>query len=256
MAGYGRSIGVWESTSSQVPALKSSGNKAGFYRAARNPVAYSATFIFRVFHIPRMVQEVQRTICRHGLAFYGTLACVAGFLTARVFATLNHKVVVVQNGIHFHHFWYGLAMVIAAGWIGIAFNNVWLSRNLAIVFGLGAGLIGDEVGLLLTFGDYTSNLTEIFFVAAIAFIILATLLSKGRSHIEKEVINLSWKERGTQVGVFLAAFSVIFFASGNLQIGVLFIGLGILVFLWGFERKRETTSLRSLASELSEVSPA
>jgi hypothetical protein len=156
--------------------------------------------------------------------------------------------VVVKNGIHFHHFWYGLAMVIAAGWIGIALSNAWLGRNLAIVFGLGAGLIGDEVGLLLTFGDYTSNLTEIFFVAAIAFIILATLLTKGRKHIEKDVINVSWRERGTQVGVFLSAFSVIFFAFGNWQIGFVFIGLGILVFLWGFERKRETTSLRSLNS--------
>jgi len=187
-----------------------------FYRAVRDhPVASSATLIFRAFHIPRMVQEVQRTIFRHGLAFYGTLAFVAGFLGARPFATLNPKVVVVQGGIHFHHFWYGLALIIVAGWIGIALSDAWLGRNLAIVFGLGAGLIGDEVGLLLTFGDYTSNITEIFFVAAIAFIILATLLSKGRKHIEKEVINIGWRERGTQVGVFLGAFSAIFFASEN-----------------------------------------
>ena len=195
-----------------------------------------------------MVQDVQRTIFRHGLAFYGTLAFVAGFLGARLFATLNPRVVVVQNGIHFHHFWYGLIMVIAAGWMGIALSNVWLGRNLAIVFGLGTGLIGDEVGLLLTFGDYTSNLTEIFFVAAIAFIILATLVSKGGKHIERDVINVSWKERGTQIGVFLSAFSALFFASENWQIGLVFIGLGILVFLWGSEHKRETTSLRSLTS--------
>jgi hypothetical protein len=195
-----------------------------------------------------MEQEVRQTIFRHGLAFYGTLAFLAGFLGARLFATLNPKVVVVQNGIHFHHFWYGLIMVIAAGWIGIALSNAWLGRNLAIVFGLGAGLIGDEVGLLLTFGDYTSNLTEIFFVAAIAFIILATLLSKGKKHIERDVIKISWKERGTQVGVFLCAFSALFFASENWQIGLVFISLGILVFLWGFERKRETASLHSLTS--------
>jgi hypothetical protein len=194
-----------------------------------------------------MVQEVQRTIFRHGLAFYGTLAFLASFLGARLFATLNPKVVVVQSGIHFHHFWYGLALVLAAGWIGIALSEAWLSRNLAIVFGLGAGLIGDEVGLLLTFGDYTSNLTEIFFVAAIAFIILATLLSKGRKQIERDVLNISWRERGTQIGVFLAAFSAIFFASGNWQVGFVFVGLGILVFLWGFERKRKTTLFRSFA---------
>src|SRR5438876_11962872 len=194
-----------------------------------------------------MVQKVRQTIFRHGLAFYGTLAFLAGFLGARLCRTLNPRVVVVQNGIHFHHFWYGLIMVIAAGWIGIALSNVWLGRNLAIVFGLGAGLIGDEVGLLLTFGDYTSNLTEIFFVAAIAFIILATLLSKGRSHIEREVINLSRKERLTQVGVFLGAFSVIFFAAGNWEIGFAVLGLGVLAYLWG-EREPRPRSLRSLAS--------
>jgi hypothetical protein len=194
-----------------------------------------------------MVEEIRRTAFRHGLAFYGTLAFVAGFLGARLFATLNPRVVVVQNGIHFHHFWYGLVMVIVAGWTGIALSNVWLSRNLAILFGLGVGLIGDEVGLLLTFGDYNSNLTEIFFVAAVAFIILATLLSKGREHIEKDVINISWKERGTQIGVFLGAFSALFFASGYWQIGFVFVGIGILVFLWGFERKRELTNLQSAA---------
>ncbi len=194
-----------------------------------------------------MVQEVQRTVFRHGLAFYGTVAFVASFLGARLFATLNPTVTVVRGGIHFHHFWYGLAMVISAGWLGITLNNERMGRNLAIVFGIGAGLIGDEVGLLLTFGDYTSNLTEIFFVAAVGFIILATLLSRGRKHIEKEVVNLSRKERLTQLGVFLGAFSVIFFAVGNWEIGFAVLGLGVLAYLWG-ERERRPMSLRSLAS--------
>ena len=194
-----------------------------------------------------MVQEVRRTVFRHGLAFYGTLAFVASFLGARLFATLNPTVTVVRGGIHFHHFWYGLAMVVSTGWLGITLSNERMGRNLAIVFGLGAGLIGDEVGLLLTFGDYTSNLTEIFFVAAIAFIILVTLLSRGRKHIEREVINLSRKERLTQVGVFLGAFSVIFFAAGNWEIGFAVLGLGVLAYLWG-EREPRPRSLRSLAS--------
>src|SRR5207245_5675844 len=122
---------------------------------------------------------------------------------ARLFATLNPRVVVVQAGIHFHHFWYGLALVVVSGWIGIALSDAWLGRNLAIVFGLGAGLIGDEVGLLLTFGDYISEITEIFFVAAIAFIILATLLSKGREHIEKDVIQILCREQDVRMGVIL-----------------------------------------------------
>jgi len=194
-----------------------------------------------------MAVEVRRTVFRHGLAFYGTLAFVASFLGARLFATLNPTVTVVRGGIHFHHFWYGLAMVVSTGWLGITLSNERMGRNLAIVFGLGAGLIGDEVGLLLTFGDYTSNLTEIFFVGAVAFIILATLLSRGRRHIEKEVINLSRKERLTQLGVFIGAFSVIFFAAGNWEIGFAVLGLGVLAYLWG-EREPRPRSLRSLAS--------
>ncbi len=182
------------------------------------------------------------------MAFYGTLSFVAGFLGARLFATLNPTVTVVHGGIHFHHFWYGLAMVVATGWLGIALSNERIGRNLAIIFGLGTGLIGDEVGLLLTFGNYTSNLTEIFFVAAIAFIILATLLSRGREHIEREVINISRRERLTQIGVFIGAFSVIFFAVDNWAVGLAVLGLGVLVYLWGFERERSPRSLRSLAS--------
>ena len=195
-----------------------------------------------------MVHEVRRTVFRHGLAFYGTLSFVASFLGARLFATLNPTVTVVHGGIHFHHFWYGLAMVVSTGWLGITLSNERMGRNLAIIFGLGAGLIGDEVGLLLTFGNYTSNLTEIFFVAAIAFIILVTLLSRGREHIEREVINISRKERLTQIGVFIAAFSVIFFAVEYWAIGLVVLALGVLVYLWGFERERRPRSLKSLAS--------
>src|SRR2546427_4814877 len=158
MAGYGRSTGGWESTSSPARGLKSSESRVEFYRAVRDhPVASSATLIFRAFHIPRMVQEVQRTIFRHGPAFYGTSAFVAGFLGARPFATLNPKVVVVQGGIHFHHFWHGLALIIVAGWIGVALCNEWLGRNLAICFGLGSALMREEVGWLLTFGDRSAN---------------------------------------------------------------------------------------------------
>lgn len=189
-----------------------------------------------------MAREVRATTFRHGLAFYGTLSFVAGFMGARLFATLNPTVVVVRGGIHFHHFWYGLAMVVFAGWVGIALSQERLGRDLAIIFGLGAGLIGDEIGLLLTFGDYTSNLTEIFFVGAIAFIILATLISRGRTHIEREVFRISSKERLTQIGVFVASFSVVFFAIENWAAGLVTLAFGILIFLRGFEREHRQVS--------------
>ena len=192
------------------------------------------------------MQEVRTINLRHGLTFYGTVAFVVAFFGARLFATLNPSVVVVRGGIHFHHFWYGLILVTATGWIGITtVRNEQLTRLLVIVFGLGAGLIGDEVGLLLTFGDYTSSLTELFFVAAIGFIILATLFSRARKYIESEVVNVGARERLTQVGVFVGAFSAIFFAEGLWTVGLVFIGLGVLVFLAGFEQVKREQRLNS-----------
>ncbi len=187
----------------------------------------------------------RRSVFRHGLAFYGTVAFLSGFLGARLFATLNPTVVVVTNGIHFHHFWYGLIMVVVSGWTGIALIDERLGRDLAIVFGLGAGLIGDEVGLLLTFRDYNSNLTEIFFVAAVGFIILATLFSRARSNIDREVLKVGSQERLAQIGVFVAGFSAIFFAADYWQIGLLVLGLGLLLLLRGYERERRPLAYTS-----------
>jgi hypothetical protein len=186
----------------------------------------------------------RRTTVRYSLSFYGTLGFVTGFFGARLFATLNPTVVVEQNGIHFHHFWYGLTLVVVTGWMGIAMSDDRIDRILASLFGLGVGFIGDEVGLLLTFRDYTSLYTVWFFVAAIAGIILVTLILKARSQLERDVLGLSRMEHLTHIGIFLAAFSTIFFAFDNYLAGTIFCSLGILLFLVGFQRVRRPRSLR------------
>src|SRR5437899_9617035 len=132
------------------------------------------------------------SINRRGLSFLGTLGFMTAFFGARVFAILNPTVVVAQGTIHFHHFWYGLGMVTLVGWLGIAFNRPRLVRTYAIIFGLGAGLIGDEVGLLLTFGDYQFRLTTDFFVGVVGFIILASTLVRYRKIVIKDVMIKSW----------------------------------------------------------------
>ncbi len=194
-----------------------------------------------------MIQEIRRTRFRHGLAFYGTIAFVAGFFGARLFATLNPDLVVVGGGIHFHHFWYGLAMVAVAGWLGIGTNDERFGRTFALLFGLGAGLIGDEIGLLLTLGDYASELTLTFFVGAIAFVILVTLFLRFRQLLEREVIHVAANEKLTGLGILVAGISSIFFASGRLNLGFMFAGLGVFIFLLGLELKRKPSRLGTVA---------
>ena len=178
---------------------------------------------------------------RHSLTFYGTLSFVAGFFGARLFATMNPTVVVEHAGIHFHHFWYGLAMIVVAGWLGIVINDNRFGPYLAVVFGLGAGFVGDEVGLLLTLGDYSERIALQFFVAAIAFIILATLFTRYPSQVRREVVRVRPKYHLSQAALFLVLFSSLFFAFGMLEIGFALAAVGTIIFLISIEYHRDRT---------------
>ena len=123
-------------------------------------------------------------------------------------------------------------MVVVTGWLGIVITTDRV-RLLAPIFGLGVGLIGDEVGVLLTFGDYQSEITAWFFVGSISAIILVTLSLRYRGQLEKDIFGVSGEEHLTHVGIFLAVFSSIFFAFNSLVPGSLFAGLGMAIFVLG-----------------------
>jgi len=178
---------------------------------------------------------------RHGLSFLAILAFLASFFGSRLFATLNPQVVVVQQGIHFHHFWYGLALIAVAGWLGIARRGDRLDRIYAILYGLGAGFIGDEVGLLLTFGNYNSELTYVFFTGAVSFIFLAMLILRYKDRLVKDVLSIYFAERVFQLGVFLLGFSTLFFAFGLSLQGAAIVLLGLTLAAAGRLKERRST---------------
>ncbi len=192
----------------------------------------------KVSHVKRLLQE---TVYGQGLTFYATAAFMLSFFGSRAFALLNPTVTVVTAGIHFHHFWYGLAMVTATGWLGIAYSSQRLLRTYALVFGLGAGLIADEVGLLLTFGDYQSELTTDFFVGAVGFIILATILARYRKVLEKDILHVSWNERLIYLGISFAGLSTLFFAFNIIIPGLVTAGIGFVAILYAFEAAKAGT---------------
>ena len=176
----------------------------------------------------------------HGLAFIALLGFITAFLAARTFTTFYPHTVVVTSGIHFHHFWYGLAMVVASGWLGIAYNRPALDRVYALVFGLGGGLIGDEVGLLLTFGDYKSDLTYFFVVGVVSFVILATLAVRYGDKLEDDVTSLGAGERLAHVGVAVAALAALPLAFGFLLGGVATAIVGVGVAAYGYRAHRRS----------------
>lgn len=175
-----------------------------------------------------------------GLAFLAILSFVISFFMARLFTTVYPDVVVVSSGIHFHHFWYGLAMVVVAGWLGIASGRPEYDRVYAVVFGFGLGLVGDETGLLLTFGNYYSELTYVVFVVATSIAALAFLTVRYGALIRAEVMELGEGERAVHVGIGIATIAFLALAFGHLTTGLIIFAAGtafIVAGLWLHRRR-------------------
>ncbi len=176
------------------------------------------------------------------LSFLATLAFVASFLVVRTFTTFYPTVIVEQVGIHFHHFWYGLAMMATAGWLGIAWRRSdRLDKIYAIVYGVGAGLIGDETGLLLTGGYYLSTLTFNFFVGAISFAILVILLFRYGDRLKSDISTLGRGEGLAYSGIFIAGISTVLFATTFNLLGVVVAVLGLVLIALGVDHHRRTS---------------
>jgi len=175
-----------------------------------------------------------------GLASLALSSFIVSFFGARIFTTINPDVVVVSGGVHFHHFWYGLAMVVAAGWLGIVSFHPALNRLYATVFGFGGGLIGDEVGLLLTFGNYYSELTYVFFVGFICAAFLLVLVVRYREPLKRDLAEISRGETLVHVGFVVAGFSALPFSFGVATYGLVILLAGTIVALSGILQSRKT----------------
>jgi hypothetical protein len=85
-------------------------------------------------------------------------------------------------------------------------------RLAAILYGADGGLIVDEIGLLLTFGDYWTTLTFSVLVVLLAFASVLILLNTYRQVILKELKEFERSSASLYFGVFLFAVSVAFIA--------------------------------------------
>ncbi|HLQ07301.1 MAG TPA: hypothetical protein VK126_06065 [Nitrososphaerales archaeon] len=173
-----------------------------------------------------------------GLAFLALLFFVVGFSAARIFATIYPSVVVQSSGIHFHHFWYGLLMLVVAGWLGIASNRPEHDRAYAIIFGFGLGLVGDETGLLLTFGDYRSELTYVVFVVGLGVAIMLFLAVRYWEQLRGELLRVGYGERTVYLGIGIAALSALPLAFDLQTVGAVVLLLGASISVTGVWLRR------------------
>jgi hypothetical protein len=147
---------------------------------------------------------------RPNLSVLALISFIASFVVARTFTTFNPDIVLVSGGIHIHHFWFGLVLQAIGGWLGISYNDERINRLAAILFGAGGGLIGDEVGLLLTFGNYWSEITYTLIIMFLAIASTSILIIRYSKTITAELAHFVRSNASLYFGVFLAVVSIAF----------------------------------------------
>jgi len=157
------------------------------------------------------IASSEKIVRRPSLSIRALISFIASFIVARTFTILNPStVVLVGEGVHVHHFWYGIALLAIGGWLGISYEDERIDRLAAILFGAGGGLIGDEVGLLLKFNDYWTELTYTLVIVFIALVSIMILIIRYSRAILREFVEFSSSNTSLYVGVFLEAVSVAF----------------------------------------------
>ncbi|RZN34223.1 MAG: hypothetical protein EFT35_09670 [Methanophagales archaeon ANME-1-THS] len=117
------------------------------------------------------------------IQFIILLAFIISFFVARIFVILldlpsTPTFELWLKGYRIHHFFYGIGLTVVGGWLGHTHSGRSITRVSAALYGTGFGLIVDEFGLLLTFGDYWSAQSYLFFVL-ISLLLLFILLSEA-----------------------------------------------------------------------------
>jgi len=172
-----------------------------------------------------------RGASKPNLSFIMLASFLASFAVARVFTFFFPSAVLVVQGYHIHHFWYGLALLAIGGWLGINYRDDHTERMAAIIFGVGGGLVGDEIGLLITFGDYYSELTYTFMISMLAFAFMATLFKRHGQAIVTELFGFLRLNVDLYVGLFLAFLSSAFLIQSENTLVIVLSGITFLVAL-------------------------
>jgi len=120
---------------------------------------------------------------------------IVSFLIARAFVVLldiplNSAHQLWVKGYRIHHFFYGIGVLIIGGWLEHTHNGRLVTKISAGLYGIGVGVLVDEFGLLLTFGDYWSAQSYVFFVI-ISLLFLITLLFEAYKLFNTSASSLS-----------------------------------------------------------------
>ena len=95
---------------------------------------------------------------------------------------------IILFGYHIHHFYFGFLLLCIGGWLAIVGSKRFSRTHAALLYGAGLGLFLDEIGLLLTWGDYHSSLTYIWCLVVLALFFNIIFFSEFWLRVKKNFV--------------------------------------------------------------------
>lgn len=201
---------------------------------------------------------------KKGIHFYITISYLASFLAIRLLVILAGSAEsefadaarwgllpeidfyigrnIILFGYHIHHFYLGILLICLAGWLSIVESRYFSRRYLAVIYGAGLGLFMDEIGLLLTWGDYYSSTTYLLsMLLAVIFLNLVFFpffWREVRSNLDKVVPTHSFWGFFLRQGNLLEVMDRVSERAGRTEkfslffAGLIYICVGVLILLY------------------------
>jgi len=95
---------------------------------------------------------------------------------------------VVIKGIHIHHFFYGFALICIGGWLALNYRKREIRNVAALLYGVGLGFFMDEIGFLLTWGEYWSSITYVIVMLTGVLFLNAVYFTDFWNEVRKNII--------------------------------------------------------------------
>ncbi len=150
------------------------------------------------------------------------------FIITRSFVIFHPNMWVVLNGYHIHHFVFGAVLIFIAGFLSLNYPNKHVIYFSSALYGIGLGVFADEIGLIITWEDYWSNITYDVIILLSSFFLLFIFLRDFLSIFGSKIQKIFGKE----TYVLIKNISKTTLNKENFLIGysMFIIALGILLF--------------------------
>jgi len=193
-----------------------------------------------------MLMSDRKVEWRPHLSVLALLSFLSVFVVIRAFTMLSPSSTFSLFGFHIHHFWYGLILLIVAGWVGITCKGQLIDEFAAMVFGAGGALVGDEVGILLTFDGktYWGGVSYTAIMILVTSVLIVVFFARYSRMVLKDFGVLAGNRRGFIVGVLLTVGSLAFLVDTDSIIIIAFSSMvaavGCALLVWFFARAIRT----------------